>query len=327
MSDHDDEANLWPAFPRRVRFLGEWLLVAGLGVAVRCLPFSWARGLGAAVGAVASWVLPDRKVALANLHVVLGDSVSEAEKRRLAVQTFRRLGRVVLGLFWSPRLSSQRIAQLCDVTALAEVLRELQSQKRGVVLVTAHYGDWELLCHATAAAGYPFMMVTEPVANPRLQAVFDRLRGCTGNRPIPPKYALLKLFRGLRRGDRVAVMCDVNGRRGRGGVWVDFFGLPVFNGVAMAELALRTKSVVVFAAAMPQAGGRHVVRCWPSIDPIATSDHDADVRNLTQQIADYHADLLQLDPAPWLWTYKRWKRKPAVDTPGYPFYASFKRVK
>ena len=138
------------------------------------------------------------------------------------------------------------------------MLTDLQSRGRGVVLATVHYGDWELACLNSGLAGLPIMMVTEPLANPRLTAMFDRLRGCTGNKVVPPKYAVLKLFRGLRRGERVAVMCDVNGRRGRGGVWADFFGRPVFNGVAAAELALRTNAAVVFVASMPQPGGRHV---------------------------------------------------------------------
>jgi KDO2-lipid IV(A) lauroyltransferase len=269
----------------------------------------------------------DRAVARANLDLVLGDTVSRRRKRAIIRATFRRIGRVVLGLFWAPRLTPSRCAALVQGDDFWRTLRELEARGRGAILVTAHYGDWELLCLATAAAGFPLLMVAESMKNPGMEHLFSHHRTCTGNRTVPPRYAMLKLFRALKRGDRVAMMADVNGRRGRGGVWVNFFGLHVFNGTAMAELALRTQSAIVFAAMIPQAGGRFRVECHPPIEFVPTGDADADVRELTQQVVDLHADWLRRDPEPWLWTYKRWKRKPTEDAAGYPFYSRSARVK
>ncbi|HEX8916495.1 MAG TPA: hypothetical protein VF796_29355 [Humisphaera sp.] len=327
MADHDDVANLHPPPLRRLRFLLEYALVASIGWWVRLWPRRMSLAGGAILGRLAGLALgADRRVAMANLDLVLGDAVPSSRKRKIASRTFARLGRVVVGLLWAPRLTPKNVADWCDSADLNRLLTDLQSRGRGVVLATVHYGDWELSCLNSGLAGLPIMMVTEPLTNPRLSAMFDRLRSCTGNKVVPPKYAVLKLFRGLRRGERVAVMCDVNGRRGRGGVWADFFGRPVFNGVAAAELALRTNAAVVFVASMPQPGGRHVVKVWPVIEPEPTDDHAADVQRVTQRLVDCHAELLKLEPEPWLWTYKRWKRKPAPDASGFPFYASHKRV-
>jgi KDO2-lipid IV(A) lauroyltransferase len=327
VADHDDDPNLRPPPLRRLRFLLEYLLIASVGWWVRLWPRRMSVVGGGIIGRAAGLALgADRRVAMANLDVVLGDAVPSSRKRQIATRTFVRLGQVVVGLFWAPRLTPMTAAALCDSTDLNRLLTDLRSRGRGVVLATVHYGDWELACLNSGFAGLPIMMVTEPLANPRLTAMFDRLRSCSGNKVIPPKYAVLKLFRGLRRGERVAVMCDVNGRRGRGGVWADFLGRPVFNGVAAAELALRTNAAVVFVASLPQSGGRHVVKVWPVIEPEPSGDHAADVLRVTQRLVDCHAELLKQDPEPWLWTYKRWKRKPSADAPGYPFYASHKRV-
>ena len=244
----------------------------------------------------------------------------------MAWNTFRRSGSVITGLLWSPRLTRENAMKALDGEPFWKVLRDLESRGKGAVLVTAHYGDWELLCHATAAIGLPMLMVTEPMANPRLHGMFSRLRCCTGNTTVAPMYAMLKLFRALKRGQRVALMCDVNGRRGRGGVWLDFFGRKVFNGSALAELAIRTNSAVVFAVTVPQPDGRFTVDCFPPIEPIASDDHAADIQRLTQQVVDLHAQVLQRDPDPWLWSYKRWKRRPSEEAEGYPFYSRYARV-
>ena len=335
LADHDPDTprkplTLW----RRTRFFLEWLIVATAVGYTRLWPRRAAVWGGGIVGSLGYLALrQDRKVARENLDLVLGDAVPAADKRRIARRTFRHLGRVIFGMLWAPRLTPAHAADLVDTAELAAVLRDLQQRGKGVVLVTAHYGDWELACVAVGHAGLPMMMVTEPFTNPRLARMFDRVRTCSGNRTIPPQYAALKLFRGLRRGERVAVMCDVNGRRGRGGVWVDFFGLPVFNATAMAELALRARAAVVFAGVVPVAGpggqtggGRYRMEPFPTIEPEPTGDHAGDVRRVTQRVLDYCEALVRRDPEPFLWTNKRWKRRPTPERGRYPSYSNYKRV-
>lgn len=327
MADVDDESRARLTSLRRARHLAEYALVRFIAWWVRLYPRRWSLAGGSFVGTFVYLAMRhDRRVARANLDLVLGDALSPAAKRRVVRRTFQRVGRVIVGLLYAPELAPAEVAGLVDADPFWATLRDLERRGQGAVLVTAHYGDWELLCLATAAAGFPLLVVAEPVANDRLERLFVALRTCTGNRTVPPKYAALKLFRGLRRGERVALTCDANGRRGRGGVWVDLCGRQVFNGTALAELALRTGSAVVFAAAHPLPGGRCRVECRPPLYPRATGDHQADVRRVTQAVVDCHADLLRTSPEPWLWTYKRWKRKPTPDAAGYPFYARYARV-
>jgi KDO2-lipid IV(A) lauroyltransferase len=326
--DADDLALAPPSPLKRLRFLIEHAFVAYVAWGVRLYPRRIALAWGTFFGTLA-WLSmrADRRVAHANLDLVLGDSVSRRAKHRIVRQTFQRTGRMMTNLFWAPRQSPADHLAIADGDATWAALRELTNRGKGVVLVTPHYDDFEMLCRVVAAAGFPFLFVAEPVANPRVERLLTRLRAGTGNTPVPPKFALLKLLRGLRRGERAAVVCDVNGRRGRGGVWVDFFGRQVFNGVALAELALRTGSAVVFVTGRTTPGGRMTVTHRPPIEFAATGDHEADVRALTQRVVDYHAELLRTDPEPWLWTYKRWKRLPSPGATGYPFYARFARVR
>jgi KDO2-lipid IV(A) lauroyltransferase len=134
---------------------------------------------------------------------------------------------------------------------------------------------------------------------------------------------VVKLFKAVSRGETVAVLIDVNARRGRGGVWLDFFGLPVFNTAAIAELAMRTGASIVFAAALPQPGRRIRVLFGPEIPVDATGDKETDVRTTSQRCLDEVAKLIRADPGPWLWTYKRWKRRPSPEVGRFPFYSKY----
>jgi KDO2-lipid IV(A) lauroyltransferase len=152
-----------------------------------------------------------------------------------------------------------------------------------------------------------------------------RLRGLSGHTIVHPRFAVVKLFKAVSRGETVAVLVDANARRGRGGVWLDFFGLKVFNTSAVAELAMRTGAAVVFAAAQPVAGngGRIRILFGPEIEVANTGDHERDALVTSQRCLDCCAELIRTNPEHWLWTYKRWKRRPSAEVGGYPFYSKY----
>ena len=70
-------------------------------------------------------------------------------------------------------------------------------------------------------------------------------------------------------------------------------------------------------------GGRTRLVCRPPIEFERTGDQEADVKALSQQVLDCCRDLILEDPGPWLWTYKRWKRRPTPEAEGYPFYSRY----
>ena len=284
-----------------------------------------AMGVGRVLGDLAYLLLRhDRRVALANLDLVFGDGKSRREKRRIARGTFQNLACNLVGLFWAPRVTAQNIGQFAEMDEPdVRSLRQIQGSGKGVIFITPHYGDWELLNIAAGYYGAPYTTVMEPTKNPAIQDTISRLRGLSGHRTVHPRFAVVKLFKAVSRGETVAVLIDVNARRGRGGVWLDFFGLPVFNTAAIAELAMRTGASIVFAAALPLPGRRIRILFGPEVPVDSTGDKDKDVLTTSQRCLDEVAKLIRADPGPWLWTYKRWKRRPGPDLGRFPFYSKY----
>ena len=289
------------------------------------LPRPVAMIIGRALGLLAYVLLPhDRRVAYANLDIVLGDTISRREKRRIVRGTFQNAGCNMAGLFWSPRLSRENIRRYVEVDESNRGwFQEIQNRGKGVIFITPHYGDWELMSLAAGFLGAPYTGIMESTKNPAICDTIARLRSLSGHTTVHPRFAVIKLFKALRRGETVGILIDVNARRGRGGVWLDFFGLKVFNTAAVAELAMRTGATIVFAASHPLPGRRIRIQFGPEIPVDQTGDKDKDVLTTSQRCLDECAKVILAAPEHWLWTYKRWKRRPSREMGKYPFYSKF----
>ena len=282
--------------------------------------------LGDCLGTCGYLLLPhDRAVAYANLNIAFGDSMPPAEKRRIVRYTFRRFARAVLSMFWAKGKSQEQVLQRYDVENV-DLLRRIQERGKGVIVVSMHLGDWELGSLALGWLGAPMTIVTEPTRNPAIERRVTALRTLSGHRAVAPRFALIRMARTLQQGGTVGMLVDVNGRRNRGGVWLDFFGLQVFNGAAEAVMALRWGAPIIFAHVEHLSNGRGKIVFGPEVCCKSSGDFDADVKEISQRCLTLCEEQIKQHPEQWLWTYKRWKRRPTEDMGRYPFYSRHARV-
>jgi KDO2-lipid IV(A) lauroyltransferase len=311
--------------PLRIRHTLEVAGTDAGGRVLRLFPRGVAIHLGRVLGFVAYYLAgTDRKIAKANVDVVLGDSRTPAQKARLARAGFQTFGAAVLGVLWGPRMTRETVGDHVFLSPETDaVVRQAMTAGRGVIFCGCHYGDWELVALAVGHLVMPLLNVAEPLRNHRLGELITAMRAASGHQMIPPRYAVLKLFKHLKRGGSIGMLIDVNGRRGRGGAWLDFFGLKVFNSTAVVELALRTGAALLFVHARPLPGGKTEIVVQPPVELSQTGDREADVRLTSQRCLDRAAALIAREPEHWLWTYKRWKRRPTPERGAYPFYSKY----
>ncbi|MCX7887680.1 MAG: hypothetical protein N3B01_10580 [Verrucomicrobiae bacterium] len=264
-----------------------------------------------------------RRIALANLDVAFGNTKSPTEKKEIARRSMQNFATTMLSLMWTKRRALEKLNQVVEIAAedLARA-REVLSRGRGVVCVTLHYGNWELLALAAGAQGFPLHIVTETLRNRSLENQVTQLRSSTGNRIVPQQGAVKKLLRVLRKGEAVALIIDQNPPEEGGGEWLEFFGLPAFSNVAAAALALRTGAPVFACHAVPLPNGRIKIAYGPEIPYTPTGNNDTDQKRLSQQCLRHFEELIRQRPELWLWCYKRWKHRRDADDSRYPFYTS-----
>jgi KDO2-lipid IV(A) lauroyltransferase len=203
------------------------------------------------------------------------------------------------------------LARGCDdVARYVEVegwerVEALRAAGRGVLIVTGHCGNWELLAAAINCRGLGMRVVARALDEPELQELLVALRDRFGSRTIERGRpgAARELLRALREG-ALGMLIDQDTRVE--GVWVPFFGRPAYTPVGAARIALKQDAAVVpsFIERLPD--GRHLARFLPPLD---LPDDETEATAL--MTAAIEAQIRRV-PEQWVWMHRRWRRQPPV---------------
>ncbi len=303
---------------KQARLAGEVLLVRLGLVTIPFFPRRLVLMLSRLAGG-AGYVLArkSRRIALANLDLAFKDSLTPPEKRRIARQAFSTMARTVLDMLWFSRHTAARLNRY--LTLDPESRQRIDTAP--VIGVTAHFGNWELLGRGLVAYGYPHAAVAAPLINPGVERLFNQSRMMSGMDIIPQAGAVRGLLKALKRKKHIALVLDQNIKPVDGGIFVNFFGLPIPMSSAPALLSARTGAPIIALFCLARDDGTYYVYVLPPLQPELFSSADA-TRTVTQVIADLFQQEIRKHPGQWLWMYKRWKHiPPGVSPAAYPFYA------
>jgi KDO2-lipid IV(A) lauroyltransferase len=255
-------------------------------------------------------LLPIRqRVVLSNLRRVFGGVVPDAEIRRLAQAHYAHLARLGLEFLRFPWLSDAQRAAMVRVENIEAILRA-HAQGKGVLVLTGHFGNWEI---ATVAgiSNFPqyrgrLHFVRRPLQPRWFDTLVTRRFRRAGFGVLPKRGALEAILQRLEAGDSVVFVFDQHAG-GTDGIPVEFFGHPAGTFRSLAILALATGAPVVPAASWREPDGRHVLRFEEALPLVECEDTNEAIRKNTRA---YNAALERLvlrHPEQWFWVHRRWK--------------------
>ena len=323
------ERTLAPVAPRRrrarARMRGEsrprlrhWFEYVALRAAsgmLGALPLAAALRVGE-LAALVAYVLdrPHRRVGMRNLEIAFPDK-RVVERRRILRASFLNLGRMAAELAHLPRLSVERLRDMVRF-ADEDWWREAISWERstGVLVLSGHFGNWELLVFAHGMRGHPVHMVHRTIANPLVDRWLNALRARAGTKAIRKREAARAVLAALHDRGLLVLPFDQNSTRGLG-VFVDFFGVPASTNAGLARIALRTDAPIVPVFIVREGRtARHRVHVLPIMQVERTDDPVSDVVRNTRRFSAVFEEMVRRYPEQWFWVHKRWKTRP----PGAP---------
>lgn len=299
-------------FRRRVRarLLGGLTRASGAGSD----PFL--RGLLWAAAAGARWSRV-QKLVLANLALAYGDELDEAQRLALArrvrhhaarqLREWARLGRGEREAAW--------LDELVEVDASIAVLERLYAARRGVLVVTAHLGNWELLAATLRRRGFEGAVVGRRRARDSSSDWLVRMRAAWDVHSLPQDVAPREVLRVLRRGGVVGLLPDLDVRR-LAGEFLPFFGVPALTMTAPAAIA-RTAALplVPVRCVLAPDGGRYRLSVDEPLELDATLERRAATRALTERLNGVFEDWIRAAPEQWAWHQPRWRTRPGEHEP------------
>lgn len=305
---------------KKVRYRGEALVVHGLARMIPALPRPVCQFVAAVVGTIAAHVhLPGRRVALENIELAFGPALSPSARRKLVRQSYRHFARAMADLFWSPRLTSENIAQFIDLSQLARLKeRAGAADQRCAVFACLHYGGFEWIAPALGLTGVDCTIVTQAFKNPLLNRTFNRLREVTGQQTIRREGAMLRLYKALQNQRSVILAVDLTVSAKLPSVPITCFGMETCVTFAHAWLHDRTTAPIIPTYCEPLPGGRYRLVFQPALQVPPGATH----QQIAQACWDGFEPVIRSNPAPWLWMYKHWRYRPADSPQRYPDYAN-----
>jgi KDO2-lipid IV(A) lauroyltransferase len=262
------------------------------------------------VGALIYRFLPiRRRVIVENLRLVYGDYVDDEEIVRLAQAHYAHLWRLCgefLRFRWLSHARKMAMVRVENVEAFASAL----GQNRGVLILTGHFGNWEV---ATIAGldHYPqmrgrFHFVRRAIKPRWLDALVTRRFNDAGFGVFPKRGSLDAMLERLAAGDAIVFPFDQHARP-PDGIAVDFFGRPAWTFKSLAIIALATGAPVLLATSWREPDGNHVLRFEDAMAPIECENTGEAIRRNTRA---YNAALeraILRRPEQWYWVHRRWK--------------------
>lgn len=309
-----------PPLRRRSSFrdaleLGAFRAVTG-GLAL--LPRRAAAGLGGMLLRVYARLAPSRRRILAKNLRAAFPQAGNAEVARLAAESAGWLGTAIVEFLQVSGMSEAEIRERVRVVG-EEHLVAARARGRGVFLLSAHFGSWELGAIRAGLIDGPIAPVVRPLDNPHLERELARRRTRFGNRLIAKRRAARDVLRTLRCGGTVAILIDQNVVREEA-VFVPFFGRLAATSPALAVLQLATDAPVVPAFVWPEGGGRYRLELGVPIlaDEFRGDglDREESVRRATARYMEVTEEAVRGAPGVWLWMHDRWKTRPDGEARG-----------
>jgi KDO2-lipid IV(A) lauroyltransferase len=279
--------------------------VVAVTAVARRIPLPLGRALGRSVGTLGWWILRrDRRKALRTIALAFPEW-HESQRRRTIKAMFQHLGMCVFEIGWLPNLTAANRHRTTAFEGIERVM-ELIDSGRGVIVLTAHCGNWEWLSYATGTFGRPCAVMQRERGDSQTNQWITDLRARSGFKTIDrgSPTSARDMLAAIRRGGILGFVLDQNIRTES--VKVPFFGRPAPTPIGPARFAIRTESYVTTALIERRPDGTHVarfsepVKCRREDDPVA----------LTARVTREIEEQIRRVPEQWPWLHDRWKERP-----------------
>jgi tetraacyldisaccharide 4'-kinase len=262
--------------------------------------FRW----GSRLGRFASRVLRGRdRLAMRNLRATFPER-SARELRKTLDECWQHFGRELLLYVQMQKMSLEEVAARC-LFVNAHHLDDAIARGKGTILISAHWGGWEVAGLALMGLVQNVRTVARPLDNELLERDLQQLRARTGAAVVDRRRAARVLLRSLAE-NAVVVLLPDQAVQPREGILSPFLGRPAWTTPAPAKMALRADSTIVFGFCIPD-GRRHRIEFVESIRASDFAPGENDAEMLTTKINDVISRRIRERPELWLWMHDRWK--------------------
>jgi KDO2-lipid IV(A) lauroyltransferase len=258
------------------------------------------------LGHVGWYVTPRwrRYMAKENIKDCLG--VSDEKAREIAKESVTRFGRMLIEVLRYPLITKDNFRELVHFEGL-EHLEKAYAEGHGVIMCTAHYGNWEMLGASMALLGYPILSITRKQNDGQMDKFINDYRRMVGQHVTynHGRNSMLTIGRYLKEKHLVGILYDQDSAHS--GEHLEFFGKPSRVPDGAAHLARVFKAPIIPLFMHNNADGTLTAVIHPAIHAVKTTDRNENVHVIMRELIAIAEEEIRKDPAMWFWVHDRWK--------------------
>lgn len=291
------------------RFFG-WLGLISCSLIIKFMPQSWLYGFAKNISSLGYIIArKQRRIALESLAVAFGQDKTDNQIKQIAKDCFTFMAKAGVELVFLTdrhKLLKRRVEIVGK-----EILDNALSKGKGVILVSAHFGNFPLMLARLSLEGYKTAGIMRYMRDERAEKIFMAKRSRLGIKTIysqPRKTCVESSIHSLRNNEVLFVPIDQN--FGTGGVFVDFFGRKAATATGPVVLAQRTKATVLPCFIIRQRDDTHKIIIETPLNLEKAPDQRQTVTINIQKLTNTIESYIRRYPSQWGWIHRRWKSKP-----------------
>lgn len=250
----------------------------------------------------------ERKNAIKHLTWAFGNEKSQKEIHEIAKRVFLNFGACAADAIRLPLLVKDGTIDRIVTTENFHYLTDEIDKKKGVIIMTGHYSNWELMGTWVVRHGYPVKVVAKKSYDSRLDKLIVGYRNEAGYSNTARGKATKSVVDGLLEGETYGLLFDLDTKVK--GVFVDFFGKPAHTATGPALLSSMLNVPIVPLFIRLTRDYNYVITAFEKIPMDSTGDNDKDLITNTQRCSDMYEKVIRAYPDQWIWMHRRWKKQP-----------------
>jgi Kdo2-lipid IVA lauroyltransferase/acyltransferase len=292
-----------------IKYRVEYILVAVLIKVIQAIPRRYGIAMLKILADLFHVLAPKHhRNMLHHLTLAFGSKKTEDGIQKIARDVPRHFAVAVVDTIRIPNMIREGFERYVKTDNL-HILDTAVKAGKGAIVLTGHFGNWELMGAYIAHQKYPIRVVGAPIKNPLLDKLLLDMRNSAGYQSIHRGRSAKALLRILKQGGLLGILIDQDIKK-INGVFVDFFGRKAYTPTGPVMFALRFGIPIIPMFIHLEEDLTYHIQCFDPIQITDTGDSESDILINTQRCSDVYEKVISEHPEQWAWIHKRWKQKP-----------------
>lgn len=246
-----------------------------------------------------------------HLTLAFGSEKTEDEILKIARDVPRHFAVAVVDTIRIPNIIREGFDRYVNAENL-HILDTAMKTGKGAIILTGHFGNWELMGAYMAQHKYPISVVGAPIKNPLLDNLLVDMRNSAGYKNVHRGRSAKAFLRILKQGGFLGLLIDQDIKK-ISGVFVDFFGRKAYTPTGPVMFALRFDIPIIPMFIHLEKDLTYTIQCFDPIQITNTGNPENDIKINTQKCSDVYEAVIRRHPEQWAWIHRRWKQQPEAN--------------